>query len=71
MNNIKAYFKKPSMPFDQILLLGICMFGLIIVIEANDGVIGFIDTVGRALIMTIVIALMVQLFRLGYEVINE
>ena len=67
VRSMKSFFNKPSISGDRILLLGICSVVLMIMAEANDGAINFLDNIFRALIATIVIALLIQLVRL----INE
>lgn len=71
MNKVKAYFEKPSMPFSSIFLLGVCMFGLVIIAEANDGVITSVEIGCKALIATIVIALLIQVVRCANEILKE
>lgn len=70
MNKIKAYFKKPSMSMLGFLILCLVMLCLDVAKEANNGAIAWVDIVCSALIVTIVIALLVQVARCSNEILS-
>jgi len=68
VSKVKAFFSKPSMPFDKILLLGFCELLLIVIKEEHGRFYGLINNVYYAVFTAVILALFLRFIRLINEV---